>query len=353
LRYRQEMPKIPKSVTTMFALLVFCFIFLLLTPSSADIGLGEGADSISGSGIARIASNVFDMLTEPFSLSPEGHGTDENLFSIDDEAMTTGSPLENLRGILEKKPYIIEHTVEPGDTIWSIMKAYNVDEATIVNANNLANASKLKIGQKLTFPSVTGLTHTVKKGDTVFDLAKTYQVTSQIILEANELTSNSTIQAGQVLVIPGGKLPKSTTKTTTASSTKTSSKTASTGVTFIHPIASGTRVTSNYGMRNGSMHNGTDFGVPTGTKVKAAAAGRVTKSGWGTGYGKLIIIDHGQGTKTYYAHNSTLLVSVGDWVEQGEIIANSGNTGRSTGPHLHFEIRINNKAYNPLNYIKK
>lgn len=352
MKYRQEIPKIPRSVARTFAALLFAILFLVLTPSSADIGLipGEG-DPITGSGIARIASNVFDMLTEPFSSNPEAHGLDEDLFAVGDGSFTTGSPLENLRGILEKKPYIIEHIVEPGDTIWSIMKAYNVDEATIVNANNLANASKLKVGQKLTFPSVTGLTHTVKKGDTISDIARTYQVNVQIIEEANELTQSSKIFAGQVLVIPGGKMPRAAKST--GSSSGSSSKTASIGISMIHPLGSGTRVTSSYGIRSGRMHSGIDFGVSTGTKVKASASGVVTTAGWLGGYGKLIVIDHGQGVKTYYGHNSKLLVSVGDRVEQGQVISNSGNTGRSTGPHLHFEVRVNNKAQNPLNYIKK
>jgi len=351
LKYRQEIPKIPRSVARTFTALLFAILFLVLTPSSADIGLipGEG-DPVAGSGIARIASNVFDMLTEPFSSNPEAHGLDEDLFAVADGSFTAGSPLENLRGILEKKPYIIEHIVEPGDTIWSIMKAYNVDEATIVNANNLANSSKLKVGQKLTFPSVTGLTHTVKKGDTISDIAKTYQVSAQIIEEANELSQSSKIFAGQVLVVPGGKMPRVAKSTGSSSG---SSKSATIGIGMVHPVNGGTRVTSYYGTRNGRMHNGIDFGVSTGTDVKAAASGVVTTSGWLGNYGKLVVIDHGQGVKTYYGHNSKLLVSVGDRVAQGQVIANSGNTGRSTGPHLHFEVRVNNKAQNPLNYIKK
>lgn len=348
------MPKIPRSVATTFTLLLFAILFVVLTPSSAEIGyFHDDGDPVADSGLARIANSVFDMLTEPFSSNPDAHGMDESMFSADDTSLSVGSPLDNLRGILEKRPYIIEHIVEPGDTIWSIMKAYNVDEATIVNANDLINPSKLKVGQTLTFPSVTGLTHTVKKGDTIFDLAKTYQVSSQIIEEANELTDGSSIQIGQVLVIPGGKLPRTASRTTVAKSSSSSSKTAGIGITLIHPIASGTRITSNYGSRSGRMHYGTDFGVSPGTPVKAAASGVVTTSGWSTGYGKLIVIDHGQGVKTCYAHNSQLLFSSGDRVEQGQVIAISGNTGRSTGPHLHFEVRVNNKAQNPLNYIKK
>ena len=166
-------------------------------------------DSIEGSGLTRIANDVYNMITEPFSVDVGGHGYDEGILAIGDEVVMTGSPLESLRKIVEKKPYIIEHVVEPGDTIWAIMKAYNVDEATIVNANSLINPYKLKVGQKLTFPSVTGVTHTVKSGDTVYDIAKKYQVNQQIIIEANDL-QNGTIKVGQVLIIPNGKLEEDT-----------------------------------------------------------------------------------------------------------------------------------------------
>lgn len=88
-----------------------------------------------------------------------------------------------------------------------------------------------------------------------------------------------------------------------------------------------------------------------GTSVKAAAAGTVTYSGVMSGYGNIVILDHGNGVTTYYAHNSVLLVKVGQKVQQGQVITKSGNTGRTTGPHLHFEIRINGSAVNPLNYL--
>lgn len=348
MRSRQDIPKMPRSVAVTFTLLVLSILFLVLTPSSANIGtLYSNDDPIAGSGLARIANDVFNMIVEPFSVDPGGHGYDEGILAIGDEVIMTGSPLESLRKIVEKKPYIIEHVVEPGDTIWAIMKAYNVDEATIVNANSLINPNRLKVGQKLTFPSVTGLTHTVKNGDTVFDLAKKYQVNQQIIIETNELQSGA-IKVGQVLVIPGGKMPKVAT-----AKSSSSGGTVSAGISFIHPIWRGVRITQYFNTSAYPRHEGIDWGIPTGTSIKAAAAGVVSSSGWGTGYGLLVIIDHGNGVKTYYAHNSKLLVSKGDRVSQGQVISYSGNTGRSTGPHLHFEIRVNNKPQNPLNYISR
>ncbi len=120
---------------------------------------------------------------------------------------------------------------------------------------------------------------------------------------------------------------------------------------LISPIANGT-ITSGYKWRWGRMHKGIDYGTSTGTKVRAADNGKVIVSGYSTGgYGYYIIIDHGNGMKTLYGHNSKLLVDVGDVVEQGQTIARSGNTGRSTGPHCHFEVLINDANVNPANYV--
>jgi murein DD-endopeptidase MepM/ murein hydrolase activator NlpD len=118
---------------------------------------------------------------------------------------------------------------------------------------------------------------------------------------------------------------------------------------FIWPVAG--PMTSGFGPRWGRMHEGVDIGVGEGTPVAASAAGRVIIAGWSGGYGNLVVIDHGGGISTAYAHNSRLVVSVGQSVAQGSIIAASGNTGHSTGPHVHFEIRINGAAVDPLPYL--
>ena len=121
------------------------------------------------------------------------------------------------------------------------------------------------------------------------------------------------------------------------------------GISFIKP-SSGV-VTSRFGSRWGSTHTGIDLGAPTGTPIKAAAGGTVIFAGWKGTLGKLVVISHGNGVQTYYAHCSSLLVSSGDTVSAGQLIAKIGNTGRSTGPHLHFEIRLNGYAINPQSYI--
>ena len=124
--------------------------------------------------------------------------------------------------------------------------------------------------------------------------------------------------------------------------------TASNGY-YIWPVR-GT-LTSYFGYRWGSYHLGIDIGVRHGTTISAADGGRVTYAGWQGSYGNLVVITHDNGAQTYYAHNSALLVSVGDRVYQGQAIAKAGSTGNSTGPHCHFEIRINGTSVNPLNYL--
>ncbi len=111
-------------------------------------------------------------------------------------------------------------------------------------------------------------------------------------------------------------------------------------------------ITSRFGYRWGRLHAGTDVGVMTGTTVRASRAGQVTVAGWLGGYGNCVMIDHGDGVTTVYGHLSEITVSVGEYVDQGERIALSGNTGRSTGPHLHFEIRINGTPVDPEPYLQ-
>lgn len=121
--------------------------------------------------------------------------------------------------------------------------------------------------------------------------------------------------------------------------------------TYMYPVTNWA-VTSTFGYRWGRLHAGIDVGVPVGTTVRASRAGRVVTAGWVGGYGYCVIIDHGDGVSTRYGHLSQTIATVGQYVDQGEQIALSGNTGRSTGPHLHFEIRINGEAVDPAPYLE-
>ncbi|MGN0497386.1 MAG: peptidoglycan DD-metalloendopeptidase family protein [Lachnospiraceae bacterium] len=121
--------------------------------------------------------------------------------------------------------------------------------------------------------------------------------------------------------------------------------------TYMYPMSTW-NVTSNFGYRWGRLHGGTDVGVPIGTTVRASRSGQVTTAGWVGGYGNCVMIDHGDGVMTVYGHLSQVLVSVGQYVDQGQQIALSGNTGRSTGPHLHFEVRVNGSPTDATPYLE-
>lgn len=241
----------------------------------------------------------------------------------------------------EEKPAFFVHKVNPGETLWDIALAYGVSVDTISSANDLKNKNYLSIGQELQIPSVNGVLHQVATGESLWEISERYNVPLDEIARANAITDPSRIQPNTKLVIPGatqlrprdvllvnGQLQKA----------------------FDWPVRG--RISSTFGPRWGRMHNGLDIAVPTGTHVKSAADGRVTFAGWNGGYGILVIIDHGNGIETRYAHNSRLNVKVGQRVSRGETVAYSGNTGVSTGPHVHFEIRYRNNPVNPQTYLK-
>jgi murein DD-endopeptidase MepM/ murein hydrolase activator NlpD len=117
------------------------------------------------------------------------------------------------------------------------------------------------------------------------------------------------------------------------------------------PMLDRITITSLFGQRWGRNHNGVDFDAATGDPVYAAYPGTITHAGWESGFGNLVIVDHGDGVETYYAHNSEILVSEGDWVDAGSQIANAGNTGRSFGSHVHFEVHVDGRPVEPLNYL--
>lgn len=139
------------------------------------------------------------------------------------------------------------------------------------------------------------------------------------------------------------------TKSIVTSRGGTFSRTRNTSNTF--PLVSYSYISSPYGMRHGKMHTGTDFAASTGTHILAWKSGKVIQASWSGGYGNFIVIDHGDGTVSRYGHCSGYACSVGQQVSAGQTIGYVGSTGNSTGPHLHFEIKVNNSFVNPLNYL--
>ncbi len=250
---------------------------------------------------------------------------------------------------------IVYYTIQAGDTVSSVAQRFNVSVNTILWANNMTARSILRIGDRLTILPYSGVLYTVKKGDTLAKIAKKYGIEVDKILSCNNL--GNTLIAGQKIVLPGAK--KISDSVVTAATTRNytgisaisgliKSPTKQTGGGKMAWPTVGYRITQYYSWR----HTGLDIGNKTGTPVYAADDGVVEFAGWATGYGYSIVINHGGGVKTRYGHASKLFVKVGEEVERGENIMAMGSTGWSTGPHLHFEVIISGKRYNPLNYIK-
>ena len=254
---------------------------------------------------------------------------------------------------------IVVHQVQTGETISAIAQKYGISIQTILWANNLTAKSLIQPGAQLKILPVTGVTYTVKRGDNISKIAQLYNCNADSIIKYNGLNAKGTnLVAGVDILIPNGTKPttaivkKPTTKPN-VNPAKGGSPVPSLNVEKVGGLIWPTtykRISQYFGFR----HAGLDMANGIGTPIYAAKAGTVTKSqcGWNGGYGCEIIIDHGGGVVTLYGHNSQIFVSVGEEVEQGQNISLMGSTGRSTGPHLHFEVRINGKVTNPLSYIK-
>ena len=253
---------------------------------------------------------------------------------------------------------IKEYVVAEGDSIGKIATKFNISINTILWANNLAATSYIKPNQKLVIPPISGVLHKIAKGDTVAKIASKYDASQNTILSYNNLEEKGLI-AGQTIMVPGGRViytakPRSTVASSgSKSGTQTykvdDSTITSSGGKMLWP-SSCQRISQYF---RGWLHTGVDIACPSGTSIKAAEGGVVSRVQYGrTGYGYNVIINHGNGKQTLYGHMSRIDVEAGDKVAKGQQIGLEGSTGRSTGPHLHFEVRINGSTVNPLSYIR-
>jgi len=240
------------------------------------------------------------------------------------------------------------YIVQKGDTLSSLATNFSVSLNTLLWANKLTSTSYIRPGDKLTILPVSGVAHTVLKNDTLAGIAKKYQGDAEKIIEFNHLADANDLQIGQVLVVPDGRVIYTPPPRTYDTGYTYTEKVYASSGQLLWPLPTSKRITQYFSWR----HPAVDVGLPTGSQVVASETGTIIYSGWGKGYGYEILIDHGGGLKTRYAHNSRLLVRRGDRVDRGQAIALSGNTGWSTGPHLHFEVYVNNSRKNPLLYAK-
>lgn len=261
------------------------------------------------------------------------------------------------------------YTVAPGDTFSEIAADLDMRQSELSELNPSVDPDVLMIGDVLNIRRAVPFLSVVTVDEVTYtepisapveyvEDASLYEGDSKVLSEGvegeNRIRAEVTYQNGTEIArtILEAEVQKEPEKKVVATGTKKRPATASKG-TYIWPV-NGT-VTSAPGNRTlfGSKdyHSGLDIAVPYGTKVKAADGGTVSFAGWKGDYGNLVIITHDDGTQTYYAHNSTLLVSEGDSVSQGQAIAEAGSTGRSTGSHCHFEVRVNGEVQNPYNYL--
>lgn len=222
------------------------------------------------------------------------------------------------------------YVVKEGDTISEIAELFSVTPNTILWSNDLPRGNVIQPGQTLVILPVSGVTHTVKKGETVAGIVKRYKGDLEEVLEFNGIAKDAILAAGDELVIPYGVMPHTTSAVRGAASGPLIEG------YFMRPVVGGVRSQGIHG------YNGVDLAAKTGTSVLASASGEVIVSrtfGFNGGYGQYIVIRHQNGTQTLYAHLSENFVFAGQAVVQGQVIGAVGSTGRSTGPHLHFEVR--------------
>ncbi len=254
---------------------------------------------------------------------------------------------------------IIEYEVQPGDSLGSIAQKFQIDIATILWENNLGLKSYLHPGDKLKILPVSGLVHVVKKGDTLKKIAALYGAKVEDIVSFNKLKADgSNLVTGESILIPNGVKPQAKGTVTVPRNVNQialppSSRQSPAASGFVWPTAA--HVLTQYFTWK---HHGIDIaGGNFSTPNYAAKAGVVIKAqcGWNSGYGCVIMIDHGGGIKTLYGHNSRLLVTPGEYVEAGQTIGLMGNTGNVrgvTGIHLHFEVWVNNVRTNPFQFVR-
>lgn len=250
-----------------------------------------------------------------------------------------------------------QYTVQGGDTISTIAEEFGVSSRTLLWANGLSDTDFIKPGQVLKIPPTSGYLYTVKSGDTVASIANKYKGNEQQILEANGLPLADALQVGQEVIIPGGEppappavaqQPRGFIQQVFNRSDNPPPSAPASNTKFIWPTPNH-RINQYY---RGRFHTGLDIEGDYSSPIYAAAGGTVEfASADRSGYGLHIVINHGNGFRTLYAHASKIFVKSGQRVGQGQTIAMVGSTGRSTGTHLHFEIRTGGGFVNPLAYF--
>ena len=323
----------------------------VLIPASANAGvLNDIIESIRGDvkgGMSLFTHNTegtqsmvsvqtLPLLKPAMNINPVAGKGGGDITIVDESALV---PAEGPSGTVAdieraKNATISIYVVRQGDTLSEIAELFGVSVNTIVWANNISRASTLKVGQILTILPITGIKYTVKKGDTLASIAKKFDSDAVEISNFNGL--GETLSAGLEIIIPNGEMPAPPAPAYAAVRTPATGTASEYAGYYLRPIVGGVRSQGIHG------YNGIDIAAHVGTPILASASGDIIISkegGWNGGYGNYVVIRHANGTQTLYSHNSRNAVGIGEHVVQGQVIAYVGATGRTTGPHVHFEIR--------------
>ena len=313
----------------------------MLSPLSASAGVFSFVgDLISNkqadAGITTLTSQNMPLLQSRLNPNATG-GPDVTI--VDGSALVqasgvTGTPADFAE---TKSTEISLYGVRAGDNLSQIADMFDVSVNTIVWANDIKKGL-IREGDELVILPITGVSHAVAKGETIRSIATKYKADMDEIMAYNGLKSTDVLAVGSTVLIPDGEIQA---VPTVASNGKLTAPLRSTGGPlykdyYMRPIDGGRRSQGLHG------NNGVDLAAPTGTPIHASADGVaiiVRSSGYNGGYGSYIVVSHPNGTQTLYAHASKVLITQGQAVAKGDTIALVGSTGKSTGPHVHFEIR--------------
>lgn len=289
-----------------------------------------------------------------------------NISIIDETALRSGFSPQiadiDLSQATTTTGQISVYTVKSGDTISGIAQKYGVSTNTIRWANNLGTKGLIKVGQDLTILPVTGIRHRVSKGETLGTIADKFNSDLSEIAVFNGLEVDAVLESGSEIIVPDGEMGE--TIIVKSETKKDSSKTKTVTTTKKNTYGTARSVDSYYTKPTKGVvtqwfhgpHQALDIGAPIGTPIVAMADGVVIVakgSGYNGGYGKMVTIAHPNNTQTLYAHMNQVDVVAGQKVTQGQGIGEVGNTGRSTGPHLHYEVRgVGKPVKTPIIYSK-
>lgn len=267
--------------------------------------------------------------------------------------MVTGPQDTHTNISAKPRDKVESYTVKDGDTLSVIAEKFGISQDTIKWANDLTDKDSIKPGQVLKILPVSGVAVKVKDGDTLSSVAKKYSADQQAILDFpfNDIPDDFSLKVGQLLIIPDGSPPQAPAikrPQYMATGPQSPAFLAPGGAYFIWPA--GGILTQYFSW----YHPGDDIANSSAPGIAASDGGMVIVAGWPdySGYGNRVVIDHGNGYQSLYAHLSNVYVSAGETVSRGQLIGQMGSTGRSTGIHLHFEIHFKGVALNPLNILK-